>query len=72
MKYLIYKALEFFDFLLINKVIISCTPHPGQNHAQYALPKNNDSNNIKTKAIKLALIIPLYDAITIITGEKNK
>jgi len=58
-KYLINNALEFFDFLFMNKDKISCTPHPGQNHEQYALPKNNDRRNIKTKAIKLALIIPL-------------
>ena len=58
-EYLINNALEFFDFLFMNKDKISCTPHPGQNHEQYALPKNNDRRNIKTKAIKLALIIPL-------------
>jgi len=52
--------------------MISCTPHPGQNHEQYALPKNIDRRNIRTKAKKLAFIMPLKEAMTIITGEKNK
>jgi len=34
MKYLIYRAFEFLDFFLTIKFIISCTPHPGQNHEQ--------------------------------------
>jgi hypothetical protein len=72
MKYLMTEAFVFFDFLFINTDKISCTPHPGQNHEQYARPKKRDNNNIKAKAIKLAFIIPLKDAATIITGEKSK
>ena len=72
MKYLMYNAFVFFDFFLINEDIISCTPQPGQNQEQYALPKNRDNNKIMENAIKLAFIIPLKDADTMITGEKSK
>jgi len=65
-------AFVLLDFLFTIKAMISCTPHPGQNHEQYALPKNIDRRNIRTKAKKLAFIMPLKEAMTIITGEKNK